>query len=144
MTLAERLLSDSQDALRAGHTVRTATLRLLREALRGAAIAQPQPLDDGGVVQVIQRPVKRRRAAIQAYAAAGRPDLAAQEQAELDILAAYLPASLGADALQAAAAAIGAAAVGDLGRVRQVLMPQVRGQASGTAVSAGVRALPGG
>jgi uncharacterized protein YqeY len=77
---------------------------------------------------------------VAAYQAAGREDLAAREQAEIDILTPYLPEQLSADDIRAlardAVAASGATSPKDMGRVMSQLMPKVKGRADGKVVSA--------
>src|SRR3990172_8048939 len=81
-------------AMRDGDTNRRDTLRMAMAAAQMAAKAKRAPLSDEEAIEVIGREVKRRRESILAYEGARRADLAAQENAEVDILAAYLPEQL--------------------------------------------------
>jgi uncharacterized protein YqeY len=109
-------------------------------AAQNAAKAKRAPLSDEEALEVIGREVKKRRESVQAYGDAGRADLAAAEQAEIDILTPYLPAQIGEDEIRAlaadAVAATGATSQRDLGRVMAQLMPRVKGRADGKLVNA--------
>jgi uncharacterized protein YqeY len=127
-------------AMRDGDTKRRDTLRMAMAAAQIAAKDKRAPLTDEEALAVLGREVKKRRESIVAYEGAGRVDLAAAEQAEIDILTPYLPEQLGEPALRAlvveAIAATGAASPRDRGRVMSLLMPKVKGRADGKVVSA--------
>lgn len=139
MSLTEQLQSDMKAAMRGGDTARRDTLRMAIAAAQHAAKDKRAPLTDEEATEVLTREVKKRRESIQAYQSAGRSDLAAREQAEVDILTPYLPEQLSEDEVRAlvqeAVAATGAASPGDMGRVMSQLMPRVKGRADGKLVS---------
>jgi uncharacterized protein YqeY len=139
VSLTEQLQADMKAAMRDGDALRRDTLRMVIAAAQNAAKDKRAPLTDEETLEVLGREVKKRRESIAAYQAAGREDLAAREQAEIDILAPYLPEQLTDDEIRAlareAVAASGATAPKDIGRVMSVLMPQVKGRADGTLVS---------
>jgi hypothetical protein len=128
-----------KSAMRDGDTQRRDTLRMAIAAAQNAAKDKRQPLSDEETLDVVAREVKKRRESIAAYRSAGRDDLAAKEQAEIDVLAPYLPAQLGEDEVRAlvtdAIAASGASSPRDMGRVMSQLMPRVKGRADGKLVS---------
>jgi uncharacterized protein YqeY len=129
-----------KNAMREGDAHRRDTLRMAIAAAQNAAKDKRAPLSDEETLEVIGREVKKRRESVAAYHAAGREDLADQEQAEIDILTPYLPEQLGEDVIRAlareAVAASGAASPKDMGRVMSQLMPTVKGRADGKLVSA--------
>jgi uncharacterized protein YqeY len=139
VSLTEQLQADMKAAMRDGDALRRDTLRMVIAAAQNAAKDKRAALTDEETLEVLGREVKKRRESIAAYQAAGREDLAAREQAEIDILAPYLPEQLTDDEIRAlareAVAASGATAPKDIGRVMSVLMPQVKGRADGTLVS---------
>ena len=94
-------------------------------------------------VEVLQRERKRRLEAADAYAEAGREELAAGERREAEIIAGYMPEQLSDEDLQAivgdAVAESGASSPGEMGRVMSLVMPRVKGRADGRRVSAAVR-----
>jgi len=139
VSLTEQLQADMKSAMRDGDTQRRDTLRMAIAAAQNAAKDKRQPLSDEETLDVVAREVKKRRESIAAYRSAGRDDLAAKEQAEIDVLAPYLPAQLGEDEVRAlvtdAIAASGASSPRDMGRVMSQLMPRVKGRADGKLVS---------
>ncbi|NUP98551.1 MAG: GatB/YqeY domain-containing protein [Armatimonadetes bacterium] len=147
MALDDRLLSDYNQALRAGDQVRVSTLRLLRAALKDTTIERRAALTEAEELQVVAKQAKQRRDSAEAYRAAGRMDLAEREVAEQAILETYLPAALSEPELHALVteviAEVGAAGPQDMGKVMRVLMPRIKGRADGGAVNAMVKALLG-
>lgn len=139
MSLTEQLQSDMLAAMRGGDTLRRDTLRMVIAAAQNAAKDKRAPLTDDEALEVITREVKKRRESVEAFSGAGRADLAAAEQAEIDVLAPYLPEQLGPDEIRALAAAAvastGATSTRDMGRVMAQLMPSVKGRADGKLVS---------
>jgi hypothetical protein len=142
-TLAETIRADMTDAMRARDTGRRDTLRLLIAALDNARIAAGHDLDDQEAVIALQREARQRRDSIEEYQKGGRDDLAANEQAELDIITTYLPEELSEDEIRAAidevVAEVGASGPGDLGKVMGPVMGRVRGRADGRRVNELVR-----
>jgi uncharacterized protein YqeY len=139
VSLTEQLQADMKAAMRDGDALRRDTLRMVIAAAQNAAKDKRAPLTDEETLEVLGREVKKRRESIAAYQAAGREDLAAKEQAEIDILAPYLPEQLTEDEIRSlareAVTASGATTPKDMGRVMSVLMPQVKGRADGKLVS---------
>ena len=139
MSLTEQLQADMKNAMRDGDAHRRDTLRMALAAVQNAAKDKREDLTDEETLAVLTRQVKTRRESIQAYADAGRDDLAAKEQAEIDVLQPYLPAQLSEDEVRAlvdeAIASTGASSPGDMGRVMGALMPRVKGRADGKLVS---------
>ena len=139
MTLRERVQTDITTAMRSGETLRRDVLRMAANALYNAEKTARRPLTDDEAIGVLTREVKTRRESVEAYQGAGRPELAAKEEAEIAILAEYLPAALSEPELEAlvaqAIAETGAASPRDLGRVMGWLSPRTRGRADGRHVS---------
>jgi len=145
MTLRQRLDEDLKQAMRSGETLRRDTLRFLRSSIHNEEIAQGKELDDQGIQDVIAREAKRRRESIEAYRAGKREDLVAKEEAELGVLLEYLPQQLSreeiAELARQVAQEVGARTPADKGKVMKALMPQVKGRADGSLVSAVVDEL---
>ena len=143
MSLTDQLQEDMKTAMRDGDTERRDTLRMVIAAAQNAAKDKRAPLTDEETQAVIAREVKKRRESVEAYQNAGRDDLAAQEQLEVDILAPYLPEQLGEEQVRAlvaeAVASTGATSQQDMGRVMGALMPKVKGRADGALVSSLVK-----
>jgi uncharacterized protein YqeY len=139
VSLRDRVQSDITAAMRGGDTLRRDVLRLAANAAYNVEKRNLRPLTEDEFLAVLAREVKTRRESVEAYAAAGRQDLASREQAEIDILSEYLPqplteAEIGA-LVDEAIVATGATTPRDLGKVMGWLAPRTRGRADGKAVS---------
>ena len=126
--------------------LRRSVLRMTLAALHNAEIAaRGQPLDEAAELAVLSKEARQRRESIEEFRKAGRPDRADQEEAELAILAGYLPEQVGRDEIVSAARAViaetGASGARDIGKVMPVLMERLRGRAAGREVSDVVREL---
>ena len=139
MSLIEQVRSDTAAAMKAGDKERVQALRLISNELQKAA----KESSDGDETTVLQRERKRRLEAAQAYADAGREDLAEGERREAAIIEEYMPEQLSDDELHAivgdAVAESGASSPQDMGKVMSLVMPKVQGRADGKRVSAVVR-----
>jgi uncharacterized protein YqeY len=143
MTLQTRIESAMRDAMRARDQRRTSTLRMAMAAAKNRQIELGRELTDEDMVEVLGRQVKQRRESIEQFRAGGREEMAANEEAEAQILAEFLPEQLSEGELTAmvdeAVAETGAAGPGDMGKVMGALMPKTRGRADGKLVSDLVR-----
>jgi len=143
--LKDRLQADLTDAMKARDEVRLATLRMTLTALKTEEVAggEARELDDTEVLKVLGREAKKRRESAEAFDAGSRPELAARERAEGEVLEAYLPAQLSDEDLSALVAAAvaetGAAGPAQMGQVMKVVTPQVAGRAEGGRVAAEVK-----
>ena len=139
MSIKQRLDDDLKAAMKAGETITRDTIRLIRAAVLNREKEKGGAPDDREVVDVLSRMSRQYRESIETYRRAARDDLAAKEQAELDVLTRYLPRQLTreevAELAERAAAEVGASGPGDRGKVMGKLMPQVRGQADGAMVN---------
>jgi uncharacterized protein YqeY len=142
MTLQERVDSELKDAMRAKDAARLGVLRMLKAALKYAAIekggAEAQ-LDDAEASQVIRKQVKQRQDSIESFEKGGRPELAAKEKDELAILQAYLPQGLNAEELakivSETISELGATSRAQMGAVMKALQGKVAGRADGKTLS---------
>jgi uncharacterized protein len=145
MSVKEQLRADLTSAMKARDELRAATLRMTLTAVTTEEVAgkQARQLSDDEVLKVIARESKKRREAADAFAGAGRDELAARERAEGEILDAYLPAQLSDDELAQlvadAVAELGAAGPQAMGAVMKLVQPRVAGRADGARVAAQVR-----
>jgi uncharacterized protein len=144
MTLHERIDSDLKDAMRAKEAAKLGVLRMLKSALKYAAIEKPDGvLDDSAATQVIRKQVKQRQDSIESFEKGGRPELAAKEKEEMEILNAYLPKGLSAEELSGlvreAIAEVGATSKAQMGAVMKALQAKVAGRADGKALSTEVQ-----
>lgn len=146
-TLKERLRSDLTQSIKDRDKVRSGTIRMVLTAITEAEVAGSEAIElsDRQVLDVVIREAKKRREAEEAYANAGRTELAEKEHAESQVLADYLPQQLSQSEISAlvsdAIAATGAAEVGirGMGKVMAEVTPQTKGKADGSVVAAEVR-----
>jgi uncharacterized protein YqeY len=139
-----KISSDMKTAMKAGDKAKVATLRLINADIQKAEIDAKAPIDDDAVLAVLTRMVKQRRDSIAQYTSGGRPDLAANEQAEIAIIEAYLPQQMDDAAITAAVAdaikETGAASPKDMGKVMGLLKSKYAGQMDFQKASAAVKA----
>ena len=139
MPIQEQLIEDLKTAMKAQDLITKDTVRLIRAAMKNAEIEKGKELDDEGALDVLARMAKQYRDSITTYRDNGREDLAVREEAELEVLARYLPEQLGEDAIRAlvqqAVSELGASGPQDRGKVMGKLMPQLKGKADGSLVS---------
>jgi uncharacterized protein YqeY len=143
MSLIERLEDELKTAMRARDQERTATLRMTLASLRSAEKDLQRPLKEDEELQVLQRERKQRMEAAEAFREGDRPEQAAKEERELDVIAEFMPAPMSEEDIERiiddAIAETGATSLRDLGRVMADVMPQVAGRADGSTVSQLVR-----
>ncbi|MBK1655657.1 GatB/YqeY domain-containing protein [Allochromatium vinosum] len=146
--LKSRLQDDMKTAMKAGDKPRLGVIRLMLAAIKQREVDERIELDDAQTLAVLDKMVKQRRDSISQYEGAGREDLAEVERFEVGVIQGYLPAALSdaeiAALLEEAIAASGAAAMSDMGKVMNVLRPQIQGRADMGAVSALVKQRLGG
>jgi hypothetical protein len=135
-------------AWKAGDTVRRDALRLLIAALENARIEMGRLLEDADTIRVLQKEAKQRRDSITEYDKAGRSDLSAKEQQELDVITTFLPTQLSDDEIRDLARSViaetGASGAGDVGKIMRPLIAKVAGRADGGRVNQIARELLGG
>lgn len=149
-TLKQQLQADLTDAMRARDQVRAGSLRMALTAVTNEEVAgkEHRDLTDDDVLKVLTKEAKKRREASVAYTGAGRPELAAKEDAELAVLETYLPQQLSDDDLIAivreAVSTSGASGMAQMGLAMKAANAAVAGQAEGGRVAAIVRQVLAG
>jgi hypothetical protein len=147
MTLKAQILDDVKSAMRARAQKRLTALRLITAAIKQVEVDKRIEMDDQAVLAVLDKMVKQRRESLEQYESAGRDDLAAQENFELELIAIYLPEALSDDEVAAlikqALIDTGASNVRDMGAVMNKLRGAVQGRADMKAVSNAVKAQLG-
>ena len=145
-SLKATVQSDLTSAMRARDQVRSGTLRMALTAMTNEEVSgtEARELTDDEVLKVLAKEAKKRKEASTAYTDAGRPELAAKEDAELAILEAYLPAQLSDEELAAIVAAAiaetGATGMQQMGQVMKAAGAVVAGRADGGRVASVVKA----
>ncbi|NCV88574.1 MAG: GatB/YqeY domain-containing protein, partial [Oxalobacteraceae bacterium] len=138
------LQEDIKAAMRAKEAERLTTLRLVTAAIKQKEVDERIVLDDAAVLSVLEKMIKQRKDSISQFAAGNRQDLVAKEQAELDILAAYMPEQMSEADLDAAIAAAiaesGASGPQAMGKAMALLKPRLAGKADMGQVSQRLKA----
>jgi len=144
-SLKQQIESDLKQALRAKDITRRSVIRLVLAAVKNAEIAKQAALDDPDILGVIAKEVKQRHESIEAFKQGNRPDLVAQEEAELEILQAYLPEPAGREEITAEAqriiAEVGAQGPQDKGKVMPRIIAKFKGRAEGREINEVVSSL---
>lgn len=142
-TIKERILDEMKTAMRNQDKERLATIRLIQSALKQKEVDERITLTDEHVIAILDKMVKQRRESIQQFQAGNRPELAEKEEVEIKVIQAYLPAQLtSAEINQLVKSAIqesGATSAKDMGKVMNILRPQLQGRADMTQVSGMVK-----
>ena len=149
MTLAEQVEKDLVAAMKAREELRLSVLRMAKTALKNKQVELGKPLSDDQAAAVLRTLVKQRRDSVEQFRKGGREDLATKEEAETEILQAYLPAEASEEEISAAIAAAitetGASGPQDMGRVMKAAMQKLASKnADGKSVNQMVRAKLGG
>ncbi len=146
MTLQQRVDSDLKEAMRAKEATKLGVLRMLKSALKYAAIAKSDAeaeLSEAEAVQVIRKQAKQRQDSIESFEKGGRAELADKEKEELAILNSYLPQGMSPDELakvvRETIAEVGATSKAQMGAIMKALQPKVGGRADGKMLSAEVQ-----
>jgi uncharacterized protein YqeY len=148
MSLKDRLTEDLRETVRQGDELGRTTLRLLMATIKNAEIEKRRELEEGELLAIISKEAKQRRESIAQFESGNRRDLAEREQAELNILVAYLPRQLSREEIEVQARRvieeIEATGMAHMGQVMGQLIPLTRGQADGQLVCQVVKDLLGG
>ena len=150
MPLEEQLNTDLKDAMKAHDDTRVSAIRMLKAALANLDYVRTDPKDpdygkpvtEGDRLRVVENQIKQRRESIELYNKGNRPELAAQEQAEIDALSKYMPAQMTRDEIRAAVAQV----IQDLGtkefpRVMKESAARMKGRADGKLVNEVVKEM---
>ncbi|MEI6351341.1 MAG: GatB/YqeY domain-containing protein [Verrucomicrobiota bacterium] len=150
MSLQEQIDQDIKEAMKARQAERLGVLRMLKSAVKNVAIEKggaSAVLDDPEVSAVIRKQVKQRMDSIEGFEKGGRPELAAKERAEIEVLSTYLPKALSEEELSAlvkeAVAEAGATSKAQMGAVMKIATAKAAGRVDGKSLSQEVqRQLP--
>jgi len=137
--LQDKLNAAFRQAMKDHDELRRSVLRMVLSAVKYVEIDKRKTLEDGDVLDVLQKEVKQHNESIEAYEKGGRQDLADKEKAELKILEEYLPKQLTRDEIAAEARKIieeaGAKGPGDKGKVMPKIIAKLKGQADGKVIN---------
>ncbi len=145
INLKQKLADDLKQAMRSGDTVKRSAIRLVMAAISNAEIARRGALEDSDILGILAKEARLRQESIEAFKQGDRPDLVAQEEAELAVLQEYLPQQMTREEIVAAARGVitevGAQGLGDKGKVMPKLVARLKGRADGREINAVVSEL---
>src|SRR6266498_2186369 len=131
MTIKTQLNESMKDAMRSGDEVRKRTVRMALAAIKQVEVDKRIELDDAAVMNLLQKEIKNRREALEEAKKANRSDLIEANEAEINVLQAFLPKAMPTEELraivQAAITETGASSPADMGKVMKTVMPKVAG-----------------
>jgi uncharacterized protein YqeY len=138
-SLKAQLQADMKSSMKSGDKKRLGVIRLMLSAIKQVEVDERIELDDARVIAVLDKMAKQRRESISQFTSAGRDDLTAIEQAELEIIGEFMPEALSEAEIDAlvdqSIAATGASSIRDMGKVMGMLKPQLQGRADMSQVS---------
>lgn len=127
------------EALRSKDQKRLKVLRSLKAALKYKQIEKKEKLSDDEAISVLKAQVKSRKQAIELYEQGNRPELAANEKYEIEVIESFLPKPLSEEALQLAVdeviTELAASSMKDMGKVMTSLKEKLGNQADGKILS---------
>lgn len=146
-TLVANIKEAVKAAMRAKEKERLNALRLITSEFKRVEVDERIDIDDARALAILDKMLKQRRDSLAQYEAAGRDDLAAVEQFEMNVISEYMPEPLSDDELAKlvadAIAQSGAASMQDMGKVMGILKPQVQGRADMAQISQQVKSQLG-
>ena len=145
MSFQAQIDQDLKEAMKARQTERLAVIRMLKSALKNTAIEKGGihfELDDATALAVVRKELKKRQDSIEGFEKGNRPELAAKEKSEAEILAAYLPQPLSPEETSALVSSViaelGATSKAQMGAVMKLATERAAGRADGKALSTAV------
>ena len=139
MSLTATVKDAVKAAMRAKEKERLSALRLITAEFKKVEVDERIEVGDARALQILDKMCKQRRDSIKQYQDAGRDELAAVEQAEIDVISEFLPEAISDEELSQmvsdAIAQSGAAGMQDMGKVMGILKPKVQGRADMGKVS---------
>jgi uncharacterized protein YqeY len=134
-SLGERLRAALNEARKSRDQARTLLFSTILADLKNREFELHHPPSDEEAADVVRRGIRKRREAAEQFAAAGRRERAATEQAEIALLEGFLPPPVSPEEIRAAVRAAVAAGATDLGKVMGQVMPQFKGRAEGRMIN---------
>jgi uncharacterized protein YqeY len=145
MDIKTQLNEAMKESMKAGDKLRKRTVTMVLAAVKQVEVDKRITLDDMAIIALVQKEIKNRREALEEAHKANRPDLAAENEAEIAVLEVFLPQAMPAEELralaQAAIAETGAASMTDMGKVMKIVILKVAGRAPNDMISTTVREL---
>lgn len=147
MDIKEQIMNDMKSAMKEKNTLKLQVLRSLKSKLMEKEISERKEgeatLSDEQAIGVLMKAAKQRKESIDQFESGGREDLADKEKAELKIIESYLPEMMDDDEIRDIVkekiSQLDASGLQDMGKVMGVVMPELKGKAEGSKISAIVK-----
>ena len=143
MALEDRLVEEMKQAMKSNDKLRLSTIRMIRTAVKNKEIEQRKPLDDEGIMRVIQGMVRKSEESVEQFKTGGRMDLVEKETKEIETMKSYLPQPLSREevltVIDQTIEETQATSLKDLGKVMKSLMPKLGGKVDGALVNQWVK-----
>jgi hypothetical protein len=144
-SIKHRLQEDIKQAMRDRDQQKLTAIRFIMAAVKQREVDERILLDDTQVIAILEKSVKQRKDSIEQFQSAGRDELAAKEQFELELIKTYLPEALSDEEVEMiikdAIKSSGAESVRDMGKVMGIVKPKLQGRADMSVVSAKIKTL---
>lgn len=147
MNLFDQVSEDIKKAMLARDTVALEALRGIKKEFLEAKTAKGSDgtLPDDKAMAILAKMIKQRKESADIYTQQNRPELAAEENAQAEVIARYMPKALTdqelTDVLRDIIARVGATSPKEMGKVMGVASKELAGRADGRVISARVREL---
>ncbi len=145
MALKSRLMDDLKAAMKEKNALKKSTITMARAAIKQIEVDTKVELDDEGVIDIIAKQIKQKRAAIEEFTKGDRADLADEAKAEIEVLMVYMPKQMTEEEIRTLVAeviaSVGASTPKDMGKVMGALTPKTKGVADNKLVSQVVREM---
>jgi uncharacterized protein YqeY len=143
MALEDRLMEEMKQAMKSNDKLRLSTIRMIRTAVKNKEIEQRKPLDDEGILRVIQGMVRKSEESVEQFKAGGRMDLVEKETKEVETMKSYLPQPLSREEvlriIDQTIEETQATSLKEMGKVMKSLMPKLGGKVDGALVNQWVK-----
>jgi uncharacterized protein YqeY len=143
MGLEERLVEEMKQAMKSNDRLRLSAIRMIRSSIKNKEIEQRKPLDDEGILRVIQGMVRKGEESIEQFKLGGRMDLVEKETKEIETLKSFLPQPLSREEvleiINQTIEETKASSLKDIGKVMKSVMPKLGGKVNGSLVNQWVK-----
>lgn len=144
MTLKDKITDDMKSAMRSKETERLGTIRLLLSAMKQKEVDERVVLTDVDIIAILNKMIKQRRESITQFQAGNRPELAAKEEQEIQVLSVYLPQQMNDQEIDAlvdeAIKNTNAKSIKEMGAVMTFIRNKAAGRADMAKVSEKIKA----
>ena len=149
MTLEQKVMTELKAAMLAKNEVALRSLRAIKSAILNAKTAGgfSGEIKEEEEIKILQKLVKQRKDSLEIYETQNRPELAAKEKEEIEVIETFLPAQMGEEELKNIISKIiadtGATSPADMGKVMGAANKQLAGKADGKTIATIVKSLLG-